>query len=396
MSDADFPPGARRTIRRAAAATAVVAVAATAAWWVTRPAPATLFKQGMAAMRRDPATGERFFRRAIDAADGEYADAEMGLCLALARQGAWDEAEAHFQAVDKSSCRSDLLTDFGRLALKAGHRAEGLAALEAAGERPGAESAQALELLMDEYRSEGRQDDVIATARRLTKLEPDDRQHWVVLIALLKATFRETECLEAIRQALEHHPPAEFENEFRHRLVQQLIIAGDFTAAWKELAKLPVEEGPPRIWSYQVDLYRLEGRPETALDVIESAFPGIRDLPAAWYMRGVVKLDLGRIEEAAHDLEHAVKAAPFNALGQFKLSEAYRLLGRDEPARTHRDLGNEISESRRQINQLLKEAHVRRNDRRFCERLASLYEKIGESETAQSWHEKASAARGGP
>jgi tetratricopeptide (TPR) repeat protein len=383
-------------MRRAAIVAAAGAVTAVAVWWVTRPAPTTLFKQGMAAMNRDPAAGQRLFRQAIDAAGGQYADAEMGLCLALAHQGAWDEAESHFQAVDQSACRSDLLTDFGRLALRAGHRAEGLAALEAAGDRGDAGSARALELLMIEYRTGGEQDELIATARRLTKLEPDNPQHWVALITLLKAMYRETECLEAVREALEHDPPPEFENEFRHRLVQQLIISGDSAAAWKELAKLPqAEDGPPRIWSYQADLYRLDGRPEKALEVIENAFPRIRDLPAAWYMRGVVHLDLGRVEEAAQDLEHAVAGAPFNALGQFKLSEAYRLLGREELARRHREAGNTISESRRQINQLLKEAHVRRNDRRFCEQLASLYEQIGEPETARSWREKARAAQDG-
>jgi tetratricopeptide (TPR) repeat protein len=147
------------------------------------------------------------------------------------------------------------------------------------------------------------------------------------------------------------------------------------------------------MWSYEVDLYRLDGRPEKALEVIEAAFPEIKDLPVAWYMRGVVSLDLGRFDEAARDLEQAVAREPFNVLGQFKLSEAYRLLGREELARQHRDIGKAISQKRLRINDLLKEPPENRDDPAYCEQLATLYREIGEAETAERWGQRAAKAR---
>src|SRR5947207_1098112 len=141
----DIDPMALRglRIRRVLLAAATSAVAALAVWFVTRPGPARLVEQGIAAVRRDPAKGEQLFRRAIAAA-----------------------------------------------------------------------------------------------ARQLTRLEPESAGRWALLIGLFKAMYRETDCLAAVREALEHRPPPEFENEFRHRLVQQLIVAGDSAAAWKELARL--------------------------------------------------------------------------------------------------------------------------------------------------------------
>src|SRR5258708_38072145 len=134
-------------IRRVLLAAATSAVAALAVWFVTRPGPARLVEQGIAAVRRDPAKGEQLFRRAIAGAGGQHGDAEIGLCLALAQQGEWDAAAQQFKAVDNTTCHGDLLLTFGRLALKSGHRNEGREALKAVGDRGASQSVPALELL---------------------------------------------------------------------------------------------------------------------------------------------------------------------------------------------------------------------------------------------------------
>jgi tetratricopeptide (TPR) repeat protein len=359
-------------------------------WFVTRPNPARLLERGMTIGRRDPARGESLLRRAIDAAGGTYPDAEAGLCLFLARRGDWDAASSRFAALDRESCRSDLLLAFGREALRAGRRTEGLAALESLGARDSRECIPALELLMAEYREWGQQDELIAVARRLTQKEPDNPERWAALVALLKAMYRDSECLEAVREAMKHEFPSEYQNAFRHRLIQQLIVQGASAAAWKELSTLKeTEEESLQIRGYEVDLYRLDGKLDKALETITAVFPQIQESPLAYYTRGVVYLDLGRFEEAARDLERVVAAQPFDARAHFKLAEACRSLGREEPARLHRELAAAISAKRNRINELLKRRVSDRDDPQICEELAELYGDLGEHDAARQWRQRA-------
>ncbi len=390
MRPAESRPGRARRIALFVAL--AVAPAAVVVWYAMRPDPARLLERGLTTGRRDPAGGESLLRRAIDAAGGTYPDAEAGLCLFLARRGAWDAAASQFAALDKDSCRSDLLLEFGREALQAGRRTDGLAALESVGARIARESAAALETLMTEYRDWGQQDELIAAARRLTQIEPDNPQRWAALVGLLKAMYRDSECLEAVRQAMQHDFPADYQNEFRHRLIQQLIVQGDSAAAWKELSTLKESEGASlRTRGYEIDLYRLDGDLEKALKAITEVFPQIKESPLAYYTRGVVYLDLARFDEAARDLERAVNAQPFDARAHFKLAEALRSLGREEPARHHRELAAAITAKRSRINELLKHRVSDRDDPQISGELARLYGEIGEPDLARQWNRRAAA-----
>jgi tetratricopeptide (TPR) repeat protein len=379
--------------RRIALLVAVALVpAVVVVWFATRPNPARLLERGMAITRRDPEKAESLLRRAIAAAGGTYPDAEAGLCLVLARRGDWTAASSQFASLDRESCRNDLLLAFGREALHAGRRTEGLLALESLATRQSPDSIPALEMLMSEYREWGQQDELIAAARRLTQREPDNPQRWATLVALLKAMYRDTECLEAVRQAMKYDFPPDYQNEFRHRLIQQLIVQGDSAAAWKELSTLKESEQESlRIRGYEVDLYRLDGKLDKALETINSLFPQIKDNPLAYYTRGVVYLDLERFDEAARDLERVVAAHPFDARAHYKLAEACRSLGREEPARRHRELAAAISAKRNRINELLKRRVSDRDDPQICEELAELYGDIGEQDAAGQWHRRAAA-----
>src|SRR5947207_15471139 len=125
MSDA--PPASHQGRRAILAAMTVVAILAAlgAGWRLTRPNARQIFLQGLATGYRDPAAGERLFRRAIEAAGGRYPDAQIALCDALARQNLWENALSAFATVDVQACRADLLLAFGRDALLANHQTAG-------------------------------------------------------------------------------------------------------------------------------------------------------------------------------------------------------------------------------------------------------------------------------
>jgi tetratricopeptide (TPR) repeat protein len=369
-----------------------IGASAFALWFLTRVDPRKQFEQGLSFGRRDPAAGERLLRSAIESRGGTYPDAQIGLCLLLANQGAWDAAVVEFDGVDKRVCREDLLLSFGRVALEAQHRSLGRAALETLGDRQSRDAVSALELLLVEYGQWGQQDESIVVARKLARMEPDNPRRWATLVELLKATYRDTECLTAIRQAMERDLPADYQNAFRHRLIQQLIVEGDTASAWKELATLRESEGDsPRIRGYEVDLYRLNGELDKALETINAMFPQLKGSPVAFYTRGVTYLDLGRFEAAARDLERVVTAEPYNERARFKLSEACRSQGDEATARFHRDIANDISSKRSRINELLKKRREHQDDPQLCEQLAELYGALGEDDSAKHWSRRAAA-----
>jgi tetratricopeptide (TPR) repeat protein len=369
----------------------LVALAASGAWFWNRPEPSKLLAQGLAVGRRDPAAGERLVRRALAAADRTYPDAQIALCSLLADQGAWEEALRQFDQVDKAACRADLLLSFGRAALESNRVKAALAALAEVRRRGTQESAAALELLIANYEEWGQKDNLLMAAHDLTRLQPDNPRPWALLVERLKADVgRELECLAAIREALDRDLPEDFHRELRHRYVEQLIICGDADEARREVDGLKQLEGESfRMRACEVDLYRLEGRPDKALEAMNSLFAEARDPAAASLNRGIIYLDLGRYEEAVHDLEQTVAAQPMNAAAHFKLSEAYRGLKRDEPARRHRETALGINEKRGRIGKLQNRLRRESDDRQIYEELAMLCRETGDLEAANKWQQLA-------
>lgn len=370
----------------AAATAAAILAAAWAVWYLTRPNPVQIFAQGLAAGRRDPAAGERLFRRAIEASGGRYPDAQLALCHTLARQGLWDEALAVFTTIDRAACRADLLLAFGRDALETQHQPAGRQALEAAA-RPGTPaSVAALELLMAEYHEWGQQEEETAAARELTRLEPDDPQRWKRLIDILAAAHLNTEREATAREALEHDPPEEYRRSLEYILATYLIARGEAAEARRKIEALKEAEGPSfRLGVSEIEILQIEGRLDLALQTAKALTADTQDLPALYLVRGVAYLELEQYDEAARYLERAVAAQPNNEKAHFRLAEAYRGLGRIEPAARHTKLAAEIVARRKRINEALEQRTKNPHDREIYERLASLHDEMGDHAAAQDW-----------
>jgi tetratricopeptide (TPR) repeat protein len=327
-----------------------VALAGAVGWWFAfRPSPPQLLERGLKIGRRNNAAGEELVRQAIDRAGGRYPDAELGLALLLADRDDWQSAEQQFAKLDPDACRSDLLLEFGRRAFDSGHADVGIAALQAVGRRENRDRAAAFEALVHLYQSRGQTDLAIDTARVWAERDPANARPWMLRIPLLKTLERrDPECLEAVRQALARDLSDEDRQELQHRLVEQLIICGDAVEARRELAPLVQTAGETfRVRLLEMDLYRLEGRPEKALELMNRVFSEARDPAEACFNRSIIYLDLERYADAARDLERTIAAQPRNATAHFKLSEAYRALGRPDDARRHRELAEKINGSSR-------------------------------------------------
>ena len=362
-----------------------------AVWLWLRPNSATLVNQGLAKILREPASAEQLFRRALDASDPPLPDAQLGLCLAFARQQRWNDGQKLFHEIDLSQCRPRILLEFGREAIESNHIDEARGALEELARRNVRESPDAMDLLVSGYRRWGLQNELLAVAREITQHFPDRFDIWGVEVEALRAMKLENECLEAAREALRHDPPEEYRREFQFLVVEMQINHGELADAVGELQKLQELEGESfRARACAASIFRLERRFDEALKTSQTLFGDPRTDATAHMIRGIVFLDRGDFEKAVADLKQAVAAQPFNTQAHFKLSESYRALGKSAEALTHSRLANELSAKRLQINSLLKQrATQRESDREISRQLVRLFEDIGDAKAAAFWRREA-------
>jgi tetratricopeptide (TPR) repeat protein len=139
---------------------------------------------------------------------------------------------------------------------------------------------------------------------------------------------------------------------------------------------------------YEVDLCRLEGNPERALELMDEVVAQAGDAASARLHRGIIYLDLEQYENAARDLQRAIDARPHDATAHFKLSEAYRGMRREDLARRHRELAVALNEKHRRIAVVLDRLRRDPQDDRLHEQLVDLYREVGNHEAARQWQER--------
>ena len=368
------------------AALALCVIGGVTAWWMPLSTAEQLLDRGLTLARQDPVAAERSLRRAVDSHGGHYPDAEIAICRLLARRKAWQEAESLFETIDVAACRADLLLAFGRDTLQTKLRPKAQAALESVSGRGGRETVSSLELLVADHKEWGQREKLISAATQLTRLQPGNPRHWATLIEHLTSFGREIESIGATREALRRDPPPEFRRAFQGSLVQQLVNHGDAPAARRELSELRrLEAESVRMRGLEIYLLRLEGRLNDALDLATAIVSESPDLTFAHFIRGVVCLDIGLFEEATKELEQTIAAEPFNAPARFKLSEAYRGLGRDVPAAEQRSAASDIVDRQKRISALLKAREDNPLDPSVYQELEQLHRELGDVEAATMW-----------
>lgn len=365
----------------------VAGTVAFALWMMLSPTRDQLLEQGLKEARRDPVVAERTLGRVLRMSGGRDQNALIALCRLLVRRHAFVQARELLAKLDLAACRPDLLLALGRDGLKTEFREESWAALEEAARRDSRESVLACELLIADYGEWGQRQKQVAVATRLTELQPDNPRNWVVLVELLTSSGLEAENEAAIRAALRREFPVEARRTLQHSLVQQLVNQGDAKTARTELAELVRLEGATlRTRGLEVYLCRLEGNLDRALEIVNAIVDEAPRLPFPRFTRGVVLLDLRRFEEAASDLEQVIVLQPMDAPARFKLSEAYRGLGREELAAQHRQTAEQIVSRQKQISTLLNSREQDPTNPQTYKDLAAIYEAMGDTQAAANWH----------
>lgn len=368
----------------------------------SRESHADLFQKGLTAAAADPTLGEQYLRAAIQRAeDGVYPDAEIVLGRLLIQRGDHQGALRSFDHIDLEACRSDLALAFARAAFQADLTTLAEQTLNVLASREVPEREAALEMLRDHYLEWGQDEKCLAVAQRLTRLSPANPRHWTTLVELQARMSRHSECAQSAQDAIAADLPSEVKQELRNTWIEALINLGDIERIERELAELQRVEGDSlRVRGHQVYLHRLKGESSQALELINRIIDGGADgrfhssppetQAHAHFTRGIVLFDLRRFDEAARDLERVLELQPANSANKFKLSEAYRALGRAEDSLRQREEATAIVDRRKKIAELLRRRETTPQDPTIYRELAALHQQAGDSAGAARWQAWAS------
>ncbi|MEO8495791.1 MAG: BTAD domain-containing putative transcriptional regulator [Planctomycetota bacterium] len=237
-------------------------------------------------------------------------------------------------------------------------------------------------------RAAHRTSDAIDAARQLADAAPNDPRWWRLLAGLYEEQDDVVHEIEAYRRALRHELPTADVMSLRHKLVDQLVFLGDASEARYEFDQLEAfvaAHVPPkqrrdeqtRLDVTNANLLRLEGQPQQALDSLNRALVTLDDAPLAIRLRGIILLDLGEVESAAADLERAARELPYDEVVHYKLSAAYRRLGRTNDADRHLEKYQQIHDASLEIQSITREVEERPLSDEQQQRLTQLYKEVG-------------------
>lgn len=363
-------------------ATAVVGAAAL--YW-QRERPRRLYEEAQRAFLAQPQAAERLLEQSVEAAGGNYPEAQLLRCRALGAMGRWDAAIGLFSMIeDSSTCSSRDLLQLASEAQRAGFTQFAEMALTAAN-RPGEDQAEALEQLIRLEADQASPEAALKHCRQLQQVASEEPFAWLAEGRLQQQRKEALAASRAFREALRRSKSERQQAEIRVELVSSLMDAGDLAAARVEMdwltARADARDAIPLKEAY---LLRLEGRLGDALEKVDRLLSQSPDSAAPLMLRGILYYDEGRFREAADDLARVVEIQPFNKEAHYKLGQAYQKLGENDKAAVHLSRSDELTQNA--LEALALEAQVRKEpaNRAAAARLAELYERLGRVAEAES------------
>jgi tetratricopeptide (TPR) repeat protein len=181
----------------------------------------------------------------------------------------------------------------------------------------------------------------IAALQYAVQVDPANPDAWEWLSGALMAEGREEESQQALREStvirgtgtedanLSHGTPATDPTGARLRRALHLSERGDREEALKIVRQEEIlSPGDPRPMLLEARLLSAMGRLQEALEVSESVVRLAPDIADSYYMRGVVRLDIGLSGPAEEDLRKTITMAPQHTAAMNDL--AVLLMAKDE------------------------------------------------------------------
>lgn len=269
--------------------------------------------------------------QAIETSGGKFPQAQLELCLALARDKKKKPLITAFSALPLQECDPSELMLLATLSTRAEQWAIADDCFLAVSHRPH-DVSERLSLQCELYVQSSRTPELIQAATELTGLAPDSPVGWWFLAKAHEKRQNNMDALAVYRDALTHRLPAKDQFEMRHRMLEHAIETGDVETAKEQRDLIAASSGTDiRLYIHDARLLHLQGYPAEALGSINEAIKRIGKIPEALRLRGILYLELNELEKAIADLKEAAAVNPQDEVTFFKLAEAYRrLAARDE------------------------------------------------------------------
>lgn len=346
----------RRPGRLGAIGVCVIGLVATGWVWLRSSQSRAQYQQAMTILETDPAHAEKLAETAIEDAWGDYPEAQLLQCRALAALGQWHMALGAFSLIkDTSKCDPAFLFDLGEKSFKDGEWKLAELALQATARQTGTFQPRALDLLIQLHLKFHHLPEVLVLCREWQQVDPEAALPWAIIGDLEASAVELGPAISDYREALRRSPPADLERRVRSSLTRLLVLTGDTVAARREFdVVLKTTSLPPADQLIYAQLLRLEGRSEEALKEIDSYISHAGADSESLKQRGIIHLDAGRLESALADLRQSVQMNPRDIGAQHKLAQVYTRLGDDEAARPHREEARRLSATSDRASELKK------------------------------------------
>lgn len=332
---------------------AIGAVGVVAVLWWSWESPYAYYVRARNLLSQHPSQCEQLADRAIMKAGGNYPEAQLLQCQALAALGEWDAALGGFSLIkDTTRCSPEALVDLGEQALEAQQLQLADRVLQAARLR-GPAFSRATELLVRLKLQLRLNNDVLELCREWQAAAPAAALPWAVAAEIEVSKFELGEAIADYQAALRRSPSSDLEKSMRASLANLLVHTGSVAAARTQFDKL-LEYGSVR-GNVQLDyvrLLRLEGRFDEALAEIKRHLIENGTSSEALKQRGLIQLDLGQLDEAIADLKGAVDGNEFDIGAHHLLAQAYIRQGEPNLAQPHLEKSRRLTEATFRISEL--------------------------------------------
>lgn len=273
--------------------------------------------------------------QAVDGSGGVFPQAQLELCLALARARKTEQLLAAFPSLPLQECPPSELLSLATLCIRAEQWAIADECLRAISQRPHDIVAR-LTLQCEVYALSSQLPQLVQSATELTTLAPDSPAGWWFLAQAHEKRQNTMEALVVYRNALSYHLPTNDQMKMRHRLFEHSIEIGDAETARVQRDLIAASSRTDvRLDVYDARLLHLEGHPAEALRSINNAIGRIGKISEALRLRGILYLELDELEKAIADLKEAAALSPEDEVNFFKLAEAFRRLASRDKAPAH-------------------------------------------------------------
>jgi tetratricopeptide (TPR) repeat protein len=236
----------------------------------------------------------------------------------------------------------------------------------------------------------------VAQARReaeeVARLDPRDGRPYRLIGLIHKDFSRIKPAIDAYREALARELTPQARREVRLELAECLAVDGQFAQALAQLEGWEAEPGQvPMGLAIQGTCLAGLGRLDEAAHLLDAALRDHPDNSSLLQTRGRVHLDAGDPKAAVPLLEQAARLDPANYQAIYRLALAYQQTGATEQARAQHEQARELKDLLAALSEANEQAMLRPQDGAVRRRAAGLCDKLGKPELAKMWRQAAAA-----